>query len=84
MCVKEILQPISELIFGKPPNPPAPVIIAPPPVPNEPDESSSEASINAKKKAAARAALGRTSTNPTGGLGVLGAANITKPTLLGS
>jgi hypothetical protein len=84
MCIKEILQPISKLLFGESPKAPDPIIIAPPPVPETPDEASAEASTNAKKKVAALAKLGRTSTNPTGGLGVLGSANVQKPTLLGS
>jgi hypothetical protein len=84
MCIKEVLQPIGQLLFGSAPKVPDPIIIAPPPVPETPDEASEEASVNARKKVAALAKLGRSSTNPTGGLGVLGSANVSRPTLLGS
>lgn len=84
MCIKEIFKPISELLFGESPKAPEPIIIAAPPAPTTPDEASAEASVNAKKKVAAMASLGRASTNPTGGLGVLGSASTRRTTLLGS
>lgn len=83
MCLKEILKPVAELLFGEAPK--APELPALPAMPEMPDTeaASDEASAEAKKKWAARASLGRVSTNPTGGLGVLGQAQVSKPTLLG-
>jgi hypothetical protein len=83
MCLNEVLKPIAELLFGEPPK--APELPAIPPLPEPPDANaaSDEASIEAKKRWAARASQGRVSTNPTGGLGVLGQAQVSKPTLLG-
>jgi hypothetical protein len=65
----------------------APQVQALPPMPESPkvtEDAAAEASTESKKKVAARASLGRVSTNPTGGLGVLGQAPVNKPTLLGA